>query len=597
MKFKLSTIVLLFGCLSIFWTSFFYYPKWTKSSGEATIGWDASGYYWYLPGIFIYKEIRKMNWADTIHKKYEPSPNKDQYFEHVSGNRVCKYSLGLAIQELPFFLIAHMIAPKLGFPADGFSRPYQFMIQLGGMLFAFFGLYLLRKILLRFFSDVSVAAVLFSIILGSNYMMYSALWNSMTHSWLFTWYVILLYFTIHFYKDFSWKSALGLGFCIGIMTLTRPTEIVAGIIPVLWGMNGKNISGFITQFSERIKLLWHHLNKVIGAIVILCALGSLQFFYWKYATGDWIVYSYQDQGFSFLHPYIYLYTLSARSGWLVFTPIMIFGIIGFYFLWKKALSFWAIFLFCFVNWYIVCSWDIWWYGGRAMVQSYAVFAFPMAAIFEYSFTKKWWRWIVSFFILLFSYISIWSIYSGNHVIEQTTNQYLRRMMGRWEPAGEKLKLLDTKEMFEGPGSNQSFIFSKDFRKDTIICPHPDIMKYCDFVGSNRLNSSVVILKKEDFENIPLKKWIRVSATFRCTGKEWDICKMPQFFLRCKNGDESIKEAVLKPHRFFDNDQTKNMTLEMKTPTKPFDRMEINLSNPGSGSNLLWLDAKVETFDE
>ncbi len=89
----------------------FYYPKCCKAWSEATISWDVSGYYHYLPGLFIYHDLKKQDWVDEINKRYLPSPAYDQSFIHQpSGNRVNKYAIGQAVLYSPFFMTAHAYA-------------------------------------------------------------------------------------------------------------------------------------------------------------------------------------------------------------------------------------------------------------------------------------------------------------------------------------------------------------------------------------------------------------------------------------------------------------------------------------------------------
>ena len=56
-------------------------------------------------------------------------------------------------------------------------------------------------------------------------------------------------------------------------------------------------------------------------------------------TGQWLFYSYEDQGFSWLEPHIIKGLFSYRSGWLVYSPAMLLYLIGFLFLLKKNRSF------------------------------------------------------------------------------------------------------------------------------------------------------------------------------------------------------------------------------------------------------------------
>lgn len=86
-----------------------------------------------------------------------------------------KYPMGQALQFLPWFLTAHWLAEPLGFPADGFSAPYQAAIAWGSLLIAFLGLWYLRRVLLNYFSEGITATVLVSIVFGSNYLAWPAL--------------------------------------------------------------------------------------------------------------------------------------------------------------------------------------------------------------------------------------------------------------------------------------------------------------------------------------------------------------------------------------------------------------------------------------
>lgn len=203
-----SVIICSIVCL---YTSLIFYPKSKQTGGEATISWDASGYYWYLPSAFIYKDLKNQAFHDSILIKYQPTPYPDfqqAFWHHNSGHYVMKYSAGMAIMEMPFFFAGHLAAKALHEPQDGFSRPYQWSIQLGGLLIALIGLWYLRKFLLLFYEDKTVAITLLILTLATNYLNYAAIDVGMSHSWLFTLYVFLLLNTYHFYQRPSFKYAI-----------------------------------------------------------------------------------------------------------------------------------------------------------------------------------------------------------------------------------------------------------------------------------------------------------------------------------------------------------------------------------------------------
>jgi len=385
--------VLVLCCLWIWIVGFFYYPKWNKSRTEATISWDVSGYYYYLPALFIYHDIKHLAWSDSIQQKYYPASTQYQAFDHPSGVKVMKYAAGMAVQYLPWFLIAHGIAQLTHFPADGFSPPYQFMLSFGSIFMACLGLWFIRRLLLNYFSDSVVAITLLLLVIGTNYLNYSAIDGAMTHNYLFTLYAMLLWFTDRWYRQPSWFDSFAIGACLGLAALTRPTEIIAGGIPLLWGLTD------IRKLPARLQYWWEQRRYLILAIGVMAAIGSIQIIYWKWVAGEFLVYSYQDQGFSWLHPHLGNGLFSYKKGWLVYTPMMALALIGFYYLWQHWRSlFWATLTFAMAFIYITFAWDIWWYGGslgqRAMVQSYAVLTIPLAAMVTQIKTwRSWTQWI------------------------------------------------------------------------------------------------------------------------------------------------------------------------------------------------------------
>ena len=150
--------------------------------------------------------------------------------------------------------------------------------------------------------------------------------------------------------------------------------------------------------------------KYLVAGLMFCLIVVIQPIYWKYATGEWIVYSYGEQGFCWLKPHIYDYILSYRSGWLRFTPMMVLPFIGLWVFYKNKVNHIPVIGFILVSFYIVTAWDIWDYGGRAMVQYYPILAFPFAALIEVAGKKKWSQFILYPGLVLLAYLNVWWVY-------------------------------------------------------------------------------------------------------------------------------------------------------------------------------------------
>src|SRR5690606_24493699 len=160
---------------------------------------------------FIHNDIKLQDksWLDSLMEKYTPSSTLYQLVEVEDGSRMIKYSMGLAVVFAPFFLIAHVLAEPLGFPADGLSAPYQYLITFGTLLYILAGIFIFRRVLLHFFNEKWTAIVLALIVLGTNYL-HLAAWDGtlLTHSVLFTLYALLLLATIEWHDKPDLRSAL-----------------------------------------------------------------------------------------------------------------------------------------------------------------------------------------------------------------------------------------------------------------------------------------------------------------------------------------------------------------------------------------------------
>lgn len=601
MKNKLSFLAFLVSVLFMFYLTFFFYPKWDNKGTEATISWDVSGYYMYLPAIFIYHDLEGFTFKDKILEEYGPTPDFQQGLKIENGNYVMKYPIGQAILFSPYFFIANWYALHSDkYKADGFSKPYQFMITIESYLFAILGLWFLRLILLRYFKDSIISITILGIVFGSNYLDYSTMAGAMTHNHLFTLYALLIYFVIRFYNNPKYIYAIFIGALVGLSTITRPTELISFFIPLLWGIKPNKAS-----FKERVVFFKLNYKYLISAVVTTITIGSIQLFYWKYVSGDWLVYSYDDQGFKFLQPHFWLGIFSYRSGWLVYSPMMLFPLIGFYFLYKNYKSiFIGLFVFFLLFIYLAFAWNIWWYGGslgiRAMVQSYVVLAFPFAAFIENVLKKKYIKYIFWFLFIVFSYYNVWLTYQAHKggLLHpgMMTKAYFWKTLGRYDKVENDLKLLDTKEEFIGTRKNVKVVFQSNFENDTLVytCDLPPIQgrrSLC--LDSDHQNSDLYVIDGEGTNG----KWVRASADFFTPWKEWNDWKMAQFIIGFyDNNGAKIKERMIRINRFLNNGQTRNIYIDTKIPDEKFKNIGVKFWNASGDKQILIDNLKLEIYD-
>jgi hypothetical protein len=586
-------------CISLLlYACFCFYPKWKNKNAEATIGWDVSTYYWYLPSIFVYHDLKHQAFGPTIIDKYHPTPSFDQSYVGPAGNRVITYSSGMAVMYFPFFILAHITAPYFGYPADGFSLPYQFALSMGSLLISFIGLWFFRKLFLKFYSDKVVAILLLILVFGTNYLNYSAIEGSQTHNWLFTLYVLLLLATISFYSKPSYKSAVCIGTLCGLMTLIRPSEVISILIPLLWGLE----SFRHRALKNKLEFIRSHYRQIITAAICAMLVGSVQVAYWVYVANQPLVYSYQEKTFSWLHPHFSDYMFSYRSGWIRYTPVMLFALIGIIPFLTRGKNKVAILSFFIINLYIVSAWDIWWYGGtggRAMLQSYPVILFPFASLLQMMSDKKVWKWILTPFLLLFSYFNLWFTYNahaGQGLYDSEgymTRAYFWKVIFRYHVPDEVFKLKDTNRIFEGVPKNKRILYQNTFEDDTVQANNQLTIR-----GKNSLyvapHSSSPHYNFSIHTDAP---WVRAQATFHCMDKEWTAWRMPQFIVRLQKGDSIVQENLVRPDRFLNSGQTADIYVDVKIPDEEIDNVTVFFWNDISDQSFVVDDLRVWSFYE
>jgi len=375
---------------------------------EQVISWDAFGYYLYLPFGIIHNDLTftDLSLLNEIVDKYENTATLYQLTNVDNGNMVIKYPAGMAILMLPFFLIAHVIAILLGYSADGFSVPYEVLVFVGHTFYLLLGVWYLRKLLLVYFSSIITGIVLFCILIGTNFLAMGTMTMGNTHIPLFALHAIGLYWVYIWHKKPTLKTSILLGGLIGLMIITRPTEILFLLIPLLWGVRSFKDLGtkYYNLFQKEFK------NIALLSFSII-AVGFVQLIYWRAVTGSWFFYSYDNagEGFEFLDPYTWEFLFSFRKGWLVYTPLMVFAIVGLLFAFKRKYDFGiGLFVFVVLNVWVLSSWSCWWYAGsfgqRSIVQSYPemalAFAAFLTAIKEWKITKTILGVLIGFMVLL-----------------------------------------------------------------------------------------------------------------------------------------------------------------------------------------------------
>lgn len=366
-----------------------------KWNFEKVISHDSLIYYEYLPAALVFND---MSFNFLNNKPFDYNGRFWVTKNEKTGRKTIKFTMGMAVMYLPFFVVGHLGAILLDYTPYGYSLPYTVMLCFCGWFYALIGLFYLRKLLLLYYSDIVSSFTLVSIALGTNMFYYTTLNPTMTHPVSFCLITMFLWYTIKWYNKKSFKTVVILGMLMGIISLIRPTNALVALVFMLFNI------GCISDIKERLLLFWKYKLHIFIIMFWSIMVWIPQFFFWKYSSGEWFYFSYGEEGFFFSNPQIFNGLFSYRKGWLVYTPLMLFSLVGIFFTFKNNKS-WASSLSVFVplNIFIIYSWWCWWYGGsfgsRPMIDSYGLMAISLASFYQYFQKFKVYRRAVPLLII------------------------------------------------------------------------------------------------------------------------------------------------------------------------------------------------------
>ena len=360
-------------------------------------------------------------------------------------------------------------------------------------------IFLLRKILLRFFSDATTAITLLLLILATNIIQYAAIDNAQSHGPVFPLYALVLYTTLKWHEKPSALFASLTGFIIGLATICRPTEAIMILIPILWNTHIKE------EAKEKWKLLKQNRKHVLY-FLIFGFIGILpQIIYWKIAT-DSFIYDVGSK-WNFLNPFFRV-LIGWEKGWFIYTPVTILFIAGLFFMkqypFKKSVIY-----FCLINIYIIISWHDWRYGGsystRALSHSYPVFALALAALIERINLKKWGVVFYCLGIYLIS-VNLFQIWQYNKTIlhyDNMNRKYYGRIYLNSHPTPLDMSLLDNEEFLRDESG---------YRKEVLMNSDTSV-----FIKASRNESallSMTSLQNDSQHDSGLIVWLRIEAEIK-----------------------------------------------------------------------------------
>ena len=336
------------------------------------IGADPRGYYQYLPTLFVDHDV--VNQGDIVLE---------------NGRNFNKYNCGVAIFEAPAFFVQYEYSNYFGLKKDLYGFYYQRGIIFSASVYLFFGLLFLFKYLRTQFGLQSAFLTVSLIYLATNLYYYSTVYPGMSHVYSFFCFSGVLYFTDKAYRTSRWSDHLFNSIFIGFVLLIRPINAPVVLFMLLYNVYS------LSDFRNRIIYYLKNFKLVLIYVISIIVIYIPQILYWKASTGNFFVYSYGYNNESFIYwnapRFIDVY-FGVQCGWLPYTPVMFFALVGIIILLlKKVYNGFSVFITFLSISYICASW---WcnfscaFGFRSFVEYYPILSIPLAFIMKEYLIKK-----------------------------------------------------------------------------------------------------------------------------------------------------------------------------------------------------------------
>ena len=525
-----------------------YYGK--VSKGDFNFYGDALGYYMYLPVTFIYDNHTTI---EKLPADKEINPFIIRYMEQQGeaartpkGYALNQYTYGVALLELPFFFIAHAGEKLTGGRANGYSESYRNAVEFSSYFYGALGLLITYKLLRRKFTENIAGITTALLLIGTNLFWFMMQQQGMAHVPELFLIALLLHFSFKVHERGWMRDFIWLGLVAGLITVIRPVDGLCLLIPLCYGIERPFLQNRLTFFRK------HRTGILITAVCFMLPIIP-QLLYWKWLTGSFIYDSYgPNQGFNFLHPHILDGLFGADNGWLCYSPLMIFAVIGLFSkrlrpLFPGAILFLGLYIWAIYSWYVPNY--INGLGSRPMVDVYALLAFPFAVSLEWISRRGILIKVAAgAVIILFAAINLnYSIQQVQRILwsEESNHTYNLRMLFRYRLHYDDLVVWDLAINQPDTTRLERVSTTRLDMRDSALSQNvvadssaAGLQKAYYITADNEYPPLVLNLP---FDSLAGKgiRWLRCTGRFKLTEPAYSIYDNTQFIIQVKRGTETI----------------------------------------------------------
>lgn len=381
---RILVIGIFLSAIAYLWQSAYF------EENHVIIKSDGYGYYDYLPSFFIHDDLLRKDYDVKEAPDLYERVNEQLGYVPYKSRRLNKYPIGTAVLQSPFFLGNYIFFHEAKPSLTGYETSFHQSVRISAFFYVAFALYLLFR-LLRLYDipEWIIYCCQILIVFGTPILRYIDLEASFSHVYSFFAIILFCYWAKMLLVQSKPRYFIYAAASFGLVVLLRNIDLLIILfIPFL--------SGSYKQLKNALLLIWKNKSILLLGLLAFSALISIQFWAWYQQCGEWLVYSYQDEGFIYWsEPRLVKMLFGYRKGLFLYTPLLLIATLTVFYFLKKGryylfVSWFSFFIFLS---YVMSSWWSWWYGAsfglRPFINYYLIFIIPFALFLKDS--KAYWK--------------------------------------------------------------------------------------------------------------------------------------------------------------------------------------------------------------
>jgi hypothetical protein len=249
----------------------------------------------------------------------------------------------------------------------------------------------LWTVLRKYFTGITTIATLLLLVFGTNVYLIIVFSEAIQAGILLALMVLVLWMTQRWHEKPGWIEAIVGGLAMGTLVFIKAAGFASIFLFLFW--NAYNRETFIKKWKDLIE----HADQVLTILVLFSGGVAMRLYLPRAFEGSLFNdYVAGTRAFYFLAPNLYLVLFSIKNGWIIYTPLVLASLPGFYILAERNKPiFYPVFLYSLFFLLFVASAlnapEPNNYGQARMTEIFGVLFIPITYFINWIIEGRWRR--------------------------------------------------------------------------------------------------------------------------------------------------------------------------------------------------------------